>query len=278
MIGRMSLGRIETFRALHQAGDPLRLLNAWDAGSARVFELAGAPAIGTTSAGIAFALGRPDGETITRDELVAATAQIVDAVEVPVTADVESGFGAGADDVKETVRQMAAVGAVGINLEDASRNTASALRAIDDQVRRIHAARTGAELEGIDLFINARTDAYLLDVGEESAREELTLDRLSAYRDAGADGVFVPRVPSQAIAPIVEQVSIPLNVLAGPDEPSLEEFAGLGVARISAGSWPARTAIGLAAQVAGEFLVSGSIESMQESVVEYRIANAMFGD
>ena len=152
--------------SLHRRGEPLRLLNAWDAGSARLFERRGAQAIGTTSAGVAFALGRPDG-AITRDEMLYATARIAGAVDVPVTADVESGFGAAPADVGETIRLVIAAGRGG--RQPRGRRSFAGdepLIALGEQVQRIEAARAAAERAAVPLFINARTDVFWLGLGD----------------------------------------------------------------------------------------------------------------
>ena len=179
--------------ALHKGELPLMLLNAWDAGSARLFEARGAAAIGTTSAGVAFALGRADG-TIEREEMLEATSRIAAAVSVPVTADIESGFGETPEDVGETVAGVLAAGAVGINLEDGAMHGGEPLLPVAEAAARVAAARDAADGAGVRLFVNARTDVYWLRLGEESSRLERTIERLAAYVEAGADGVFAPGV------------------------------------------------------------------------------------
>ena len=184
--------RARRFRDLHADDGVLVLPNAWDAGSARVFETEGFPALGTTSGGIAFAAGRPDGG-VSRAAMVEAVGRIAAAVEVPVSADIEAGFGDDAASVGETVAAVIDSGAIGINLEDAAPGAEPALVDLDEQCARIAAARAASDSAGIDLFINGRTDVFWLGLeGEELL--ETAIARLRAYVEAGADGVFIPRL------------------------------------------------------------------------------------
>ncbi len=268
--------RATVFAELHQRGNPLRLLNAWDAGSAKIFEAAGAFALATTSAGVAFALGRPDGERLTREEIAATTAAIAGAVDVPVSADIETGFGQSPAEVAETVRAVIAAGAVGVNIEDATGQRHDPLREIGDAASRIGAARAAADQEGVALFINARTDVYLLSVGEPETRLDEASARLRAYVEAGASGVFAPRaVDPEDIAALVEATAAPLNVLAA-GAPPLAELAALGVARVSVGSGPILAALGLLTRAAEEFLGPGTYETMTSGAMSYADANRLF--
>lgn len=265
------------FRDLHRKGEPLRLLNAWDAANARVFEDAGAAAIGTTSAGVAFALGRPDGEFVTRDEIVEATRRIAQSVRIPVTADIESGHGETPAGVGETVRRVIAAGAIGINIEDASCDPSQPLRSPGDATARIAAARAAADAEIDGFFINARTDLYLQGAGEPESRPSATVQRLSAYAEAGADGAFVPGLwDLDTIESFVRATPLPLNVLAGPGGPAVSDLAKAGVARVSVGSVPSRAALGLYRRVADEFLGAGSIDEAVAGAISYADANELF--
>ena len=177
------------FRQLH-AQRPLVLPNAWDAASARVIERAGALAIATTSAGISWACGRGDGQKLRREEMMRAVRNIVRAVAVPVTADVEGGYGDGsAHDVAETVRAVLEAGAVGINLEDSPGRDGEPLLAPEAHAERIRAAREAARAAGGDLFINTRTDVYLAQAGATGTRVEEVARRANLYRTAGADAL-----------------------------------------------------------------------------------------
>jgi 2-methylisocitrate lyase-like PEP mutase family enzyme len=272
--------RADAFRRMHQpdAGRILVLPNAWDAMSARLIEDAGARAIATTSAGVAWALGRQDGEGLTRDQMINAIERITRVVRVPVTADVERGYGDGTPaDAAETVRRVIGAGAVGINLEDAPGRDGATLMAVDQQVERIAAAREAAAREGVALFINARIDTYLAQAGPPEERLDETVRRAQAYAGAGADGVFVPGVAdADTIRQLAAAVSLPLNVMAGRGAgPSIAELRALGVARVSIG--PALT-LAVMAQIrraAAEVLEQGTYGSMQGGLTCPE-ANALF--
>ena len=179
--------KAEQFRALHKGPRLLVLPNAWDAVSARIVAAAGFPAIATTSGGVAWALGYADGEAAPWDEVVAATARIARAVAVPVTADIESGYGATADAVGRAIGDIIGAGAVGVNLEDGLRNGPAPVRSVDDMVARIRAARAAAEVAGVAIVINARTDLWIKNVGDGESRVADALTRGRAYLAAGAD-------------------------------------------------------------------------------------------
>jgi 2-methylisocitrate lyase-like PEP mutase family enzyme len=272
--------RADAFRALHQpdAGRILVLPNAWDAMSARVIEDAGARAIATTSAGVAWALGRVDGEGLTRDQMINAIERITRVVRVPVTSDVERGYGDGtAADAAETVRRVIGAGAVGINLEDAPGRDGATLMDLDEQVARIAAAREAASSEGVDIYINARIDPYLAQAGAPESRFDETVRRARAYVGAGASGVFVPGVAdTETIRALVPAVGAPLNVMAGRGASlPIPELQALGVARVSLG--PALT-LAVMAQIrraAAEVLEQGTYTSMQGGLT-FAEADALF--
>lgn len=231
------------------------LANVWDVASARLIEAAGFPAVATTSSGVANALGYPDHEFIGRDEMLAVVERIASAVAVPVTADMEAGYGPAASDVAETARRTIAAGAVGINLEDAGRG---GLLPLEEACARIAAARSAADAEGVHLVINARTDVFLRGGRGEEAFEEAAR-RANAYRQAGADSLFVPAVADGTlIGRLVKAIAGPLNVLAGPATPPLPELARLGVARVSVGGSLARAALTVVRHVAEELQGPGT--------------------
>ena len=267
------------FRALHAPGADATLVlpNAWDAMSARLVEAAGARAIATTSAGISWALGRPDGQGLTREAMLGAVRLIVQAVRVPVTADVESGYGAGsADDVAETARGVIAAGAVGLNLEDAPGQGGAPILETAAQAARLAAARAAARAAGIDLFINARTDTYLRKVGADADRFDETVRRARAYVAAGADGIFVPGVAdASTIRRLAAAVGAPLNVIGGPGVPSVPELRALGVARVSVGPGLARAVMAHVRHAAAELLGAGTYDALREQVPSPE-ANALF--
>jgi 2-methylisocitrate lyase-like PEP mutase family enzyme len=264
------------FRRLHrpQDGAILVLPNAWDALSARVIEDAGARAIATTSAGVSWALGRPDGQSVTRTDMIEAVRRIVRAVRVPVTADVESGYGSGSpEDVAETVRAILEAGAVGINLEDAPGRSGQAMLRPQEQEARIAAARSAG---GADLFINARVDVYLRQVGPESARLDETVRRARAYIGAGADGVFVPGVmDAPTIGRLAGAVGAPLNVMVSAGAPSVGELARLGVARVSVGPAITRAVMATIRNATRELLGAGTYDALAQGI-PFAEANALF--
>ncbi|MFD7456916.1 MULTISPECIES: isocitrate lyase/PEP mutase family protein [unclassified Streptomyces] len=218
------------FADLHRAGNPLLLPNAWDHASARLFAGLGFPAIATTSLGVAAAAGLPDGRAATRDETLRLTLAL-GAENFLLSVDAEDGFGEVPEEVGEFARELAVVGAVGINLEDGLGSPA--LHA--EKIAAVKSAAPG-------LFVNARTDTYWLGDGEGTSR------RLEAYREAGADGVFVPGLtdPAEIAALVRDLDGIPLNILYSPAGPSVPHLADLGVRRISLGSLLYRQALGAA--------------------------------
>ncbi len=270
--------KAEKLRALHRGERPLVLVNAWDAGIARVFERAGFPAIATTSAGIAHAEGYPDGERIPRERMLERVARICDRVSVPVTADMEAGYG----DTPESMRAMANgvidAGAVGLNLEDSGRGPADSLTGLSLQIEKILAVKEAGDARGVPLVINARTDVYLNRIGAEAGRFEEAVRRGEAYRDAGADCVFVPGVTDPAvISALVRRLECPINVLAVAGSPSIGELSALGVARVSLGSGPMRAAISLMERLAGEILTGGTYTGLQGIVTHASMNELMSG-
>jgi 2-methylisocitrate lyase-like PEP mutase family enzyme len=262
--------RAATFHGLHDhRSQPLVLVNVWDAASARLVEDAGATAIATTSAGVAWSLGRPDGNTLTRAEAMDAVARIAASVSVPVTVDVESGYADDADGVARTVDAVLEAGAVGINIEDGRLHP-------DALADRIGAARRAAERAGVPLFINARTDVHLAGLVDPGRFLTETLERARRYRGAGADGVFVPGVRDvETIRALVESIDVPVNVMAGPGSPTVAELARLGVARISLGSGVAQAAYAVVRQATAELRTTGTYDSLA-SGVDYAALNALF--
>ncbi|MBZ0290373.1 MAG: isocitrate lyase/phosphoenolpyruvate mutase family protein [Anaerolineae bacterium] len=268
--------KAEHFLQLHR-GTGLLLPNAWDIASARLFEEAGFPAIATTSAGIAFAQGYPDGERISRDEMLEAVGKIATAVKVPVTADVEAGYGAEPETVAETMKRVIEAGAVGANLED---NTGrdNPLYSVEAQVERIRAARAAAAQAGVGLVINARTDTYLHQIGAAETRLEDTLTRARAYLEAGASCVFVPGViDALTIQELVNGVPGPLNILVGPGAPSAPTLFKLGVKRISVGSSVMQATMGLVKAIAEELRDKGTYEQIGRYQYGYAAAMKLLG-
>lgn len=241
------------FLALHH-GQGFVLPNAWDAGSARLLEQVGFPALATTSAGIVFALGRPDA-SVDRDTMLDHVALIAGSVAIPVTADLEAGYGASPDDVARTVARVAALGVVGANLED---QVGGELFEPDEAAARIAAARAAAPSG--TFVINARTDTYF-GAGAGDAFAE-TIERATRYVESGADCIFVPGVDdADTIRRLAAEIPAPLNIVAGLtatrlDAPTL--FA-LGVRRVSLGGGLARAALSLVERAGRELLESGTL-------------------
>jgi len=246
----------------------LVLPNAWDAGSARIFVEAGFPALATTSAGIAFSLGYADGEVIERDEMLAAVERITRRIDVPITADMEAGYGREPGAVAKTARGVLDAGAVGMNLED--RIGEEPLIDFTLAVERVRAAREASR----DLVINARTDAFSPSMGgfAEAVR------RGNAFRDAGADSVFVPFVgDAGTIERLVKEIPAPLNILGAPNAPSLKEVAALGVRRVTFGSAPMRATLGLVRRMAREWKDKGTYGTLGAYGIPFAELQALFG-
>lgn len=229
--------KAQRLKELHHAGRPLVLVNAWDAVSARLMESLGYPAVASTSAGVAWAEGFADGQRIGRAEMLARVACIARAVAVPVTADLEGGYGSSIEDARQTATGAIEAGAVGLNFEDAQDGERELIDATL-QARRIDAMREVALRADVPLVINARTDCFLAGVGSDDRfRLEESIRRCNLYMTSGADCVFVPGVTDEAtIAALVAAVKGPLNILASAKTPSLDRLAQLGVARVSLGS------------------------------------------
>lgn len=258
--------KAEKLRSMHSAPEVLLLPNVWDVASARIIEDAGFPAIASTSAGIAFAQGFPDGQKIPADRMLASIAAIAAAVAVPVTADVEAGYGTTPESAATTARGVIEAGAVGMNFEDATGDPAHPLSDLSLQLERIRAIRETASRHDVPLVLNARTDVYLLQVGDPAKRYDETIKRLRAFRDAGADCVFVPGLRDAAtIGQLVTDLKCPVNILAGPGSPSVAELKALGVRRISLGSGPMRAAMGFLRQLVQELKTRGTYQSLNDA-------------
>lgn len=260
----------DAFRALHAEGRLLILANAWDAGSARLIEDCGAPAIATTSAGLAWAHGHADGHALPTATLVAAVEEIARVVRVPLSVDAEGGYASEPERVAELMQRLADAGAVGVNLEDGAEPP-------ELLCAKIAAAKRGAARAGVDLFVNARTDVVLRAlVPAERAVDEI-LRRAALYRDAGCDGVFAAKLAGEgAIRSVVAGIApLPLNLLVLPDLPPADELLALGVRRLSAGSMLAADALGRLRRLATAFLADGRSDSLFGAAVDYGTMNSL---
>jgi 2-methylisocitrate lyase-like PEP mutase family enzyme len=262
MIAQEAAGAAAAFRALHEH-PPLVLPNAWDAVSAIVIESAGALAIATTSAAVAWACGAPDGERIGRDRMWQALTEIVASVRIPVTADIESGYGATLDELGMAVTSLLRIGIAGINLED-SLVTDRTLRDPPTQAARIRVVRAAADRVSVPLWINARTDTYLTAVGTPQEQLHATMARAELYAAAGADSLFVPGVVDIGTIRELATGPLPLNVMVGPGAPDVEALAEVGVARMSVGPAIAQAAYGVVARASRELLGDGTYTAMNE--------------
>jgi 2-methylisocitrate lyase-like PEP mutase family enzyme len=267
--------KAKALRSLHGEG-VLVLPNAWDAGSAAVIAAAGAKAIATTSGGVAWSLGRTDGQGLTREEMVDQVRRIAGAVDVPVTADVEGGYGPTPEDVARTVEGVVGAGGVGVNVED-SRAPGGPLFTAEEQAERLRAGRAAAEGAGLpDLVINGRTDVFLFGVGEPEGRLDDVVARAGAYAEAGADSLFVPGlVDLDVLAVLVKAISLPVNVMAWPGAPTVAEFEAVGVRRVSLGTGVAQAAYAAARRAAVEALTRGTYDELAGSV-DYDTLNGFF--
>src|SRR2546421_3336204 len=273
---RIQAERAERFRKMHGGPRILGLPNAWDVASARILEEARYPAIATSSAGIAFSLGYADGQRISRDQMLEVVERIAHAVRVPVTADMEAGYGTTVKDMVETVKAAIDAGAIGMNLEDVTGDDESSQVDTALQVEKIRAIRKTTQSIGVPFVLNARTDIYLLPIGPEATRFERTVERLRAYRDAGADCLFAPGVYDwETIAKLVKAVEAPVNILANAACPPMAELEKIGVARVSAGSGIMRAAMAAVRWIGKEMLQAPSCEALFAGAIPHAELNRM---
>ncbi|MBT0570746.1 isocitrate lyase/phosphoenolpyruvate mutase family protein [Curvibacter sp. CHRR-16] len=266
------LSRGQTLRDLHRQGTWV-MPNAWDAGSARLLEAEGFPALGTTSAGIAFSMGCPDGaDAVNRNTMLDAIYRIARAVRIPVNADLESGYGQDAAGVADTIRLVIQAGASGANIEDATGITAAPLFALPDSVERIAAARQAADATGIPFTLTARCDAFLCK--RPDALHE-SIERCRAYRAAGADCLFVPGLNDEtSITALVKAVQHPVNVVMGLTDSTLtvQQLTQWGVRRISTGGSLARACLGLLRRAGQEIQQKGSFSYAQQQIPDAELS------
>jgi 2-methylisocitrate lyase-like PEP mutase family enzyme len=265
--------KMEAFKQLHYQNHILMLPNAWDAISAKLFEKEGAHAIGTTSAGIAVTLGYPDGQRMPKDLFLKIVERIISSVNIPVSVDIEAGYGKTIGEICDTVQKLLDMGAVGVNLEDTDPKTNQIIE-INKQVDRIRAIRQLADKNNLPLFINARTDIYWSSNVPVDKRYEETLSRLLAYKAAGADGVFVPGLTDiSLITKLHNAIELPINVLGGTWITSMDSLKNTGVARISAGSGIFRSEVTHTQQAYRQF--SHGNFSFLKNAISYDAINAM---
>lgn len=262
--------RARIFRDLHGPGRILVLPNAWDAGSARFIESCGAPAIATTSAGLAWAHGYPDGNALPARVLGAALAEIARMVTVPLSVDFEAGYSSDPARVAESLGAVLDAGAVGINLEDGSESP-------ELLCAKIAAVKAAVAKRGLDLFVNARTDVYLKRLAPPERALEEALSRGKRYAAAGADGFFVPALAEPAaIRTLAAEVPLPLNLLVVPGLPPVTELQSLGARRVSAGSAIAQKCLDLVKSATLQLLKEGRYELLLQRGLTNPELNALF--
>jgi 2-methylisocitrate lyase-like PEP mutase family enzyme len=259
--------KAEALRALHQGPKIVLFANVWDVAGARTVEALGFPAIATTSAGIANLLGYVDGQNISRGEMLDMVSRIARAVKVPVTADMEAGYARTAEEMYDTATELIEAGAVGLNLED-SEEEEQRLTDLSLYLEKIGALREAGEKCGINLVLNARTDAYWWQGARPETRMAEAVHRANAFRHAGADCVFVPGLKAPAeIAEFLRQSPGPLNVLGIPGAPTVTELECLGVRRVSIGSGGFRAALGLMKRIARQLREEGKYDLIAEFLI-----------
>jgi 2-methylisocitrate lyase-like PEP mutase family enzyme len=266
----------ETFRQAHRPPPLLLLPNAWDAMSARQFEAAGFGAVATTSGGVAWSLGFPDGESAPWPEVVAATERIVRAVRVPVTADIEAGYGETPDQVGKRITEILQTGVVGFNIEDGTTSPDQPVRSIEDASARIRAARGAAVAAGVPAVINARVDLYIKNVGDPASRFAETVKRGKAYLAAGADCIYPFGLADvEIIERLVKALDhAPINIVARPDTP-MAALERIGVARISIASGATLAVMSMIKQIGEELYASRRFDMLTHSMTRPE-AQALF--
>ena len=270
--------KAEQLKKLHHGPNILVMANAWDVISARMVEDLGFPAVATTSSGVAAALGYPDGQRIPRSEMLDMVGRIARALNVPVTADLEAGYGETLAELAEIARAAVDAGAVGLNLEDVTGDDESSQVEMKLQVEKIGVMRETSGSAGVPLVINARTDVYLMPIGPAETRFERTVERLRAYSAAGAGCVFAPGVRDrETIGKLVKAIDAPLNILLQPGGAPLAELQKLGVARASIGSGTARVALGAAKRMCQGLLAHEDHSKLLEGAMSWDEVNRLLG-
>lgn len=246
----------ETFRSLHQGPQILVLPNAWDAASAAMMEDAGAKAVATSSAAVAWAHGYADGDNLPVPVLLNAVGEMARVLKVPLTADIEGGYSDDLAAVSETIKGVIGAGAVGINFEDGTRSPGL-------HARKIEAVRKAAQEAGAPLFVNARIDVYLKGLAEGEAALAETLRRAELYRSAGADGIFVPGpADDDLLRTLAAQIALPLNAMARGGMSPAAKLQELGVRRLSSATAPFRAAYATLAHVTAAYLRDGDPQAL----------------
>ena len=267
----------EKFQNMHKSNKIVILPNAWDAGGAVIFEKEGFEAIGTTSAGISYSLGYSDGEFISIDDVLDTTKKIQKRISVPLSVDIERGYANTNEEIVKNIKAVINEGAVGINIEDGISDTKE-LSSLETQCELIKdIVKLKKDLD-IDFFINARTDAFWLEIGDN--KEELlsqSIKRANAYLKAGADCAFVPGALCVSdIKILVQHINGPLNIIATPASPSIKELEKLGVVRVSLGSGVVRASLAVIKSISAQVKEQGIFDNMYKTTIAYDKANYLF--
>jgi len=284
MVSSNQKEKAELFLKYHRDKEILVLLNSWDIGSSKLIEASGYKAIATTSMGVAASLGYPDCQVITLSETIQVTTGIVNAVKVPVSVDIEAGYGNNLNEIIESVKKIIATGIVGVNIED-SIDLSPVLIDEMEFCERISAIRALSDSLGIHLVINARTDSFYTSSGSTQEKLSESIKRGNKYREAGADCIFVqPVSDKETIATLVKEINAPINILANPTigagvTPSINELQDLGVARVSLGSSLMKATLALIKKVADELSEKGTynilldtLTPISEAATAYKMA------
>lgn len=246
----------ETFHGLHRKGDPLVLFNAWDVATAKAIAKS-SPAVATSSGAVASALGYADGEDAPFDTVTGLVSRITAAVSVPVSIDLEAGYGDTPDAAAKSATEILKAGAIGINIEDGLSGAKRQLVSPEQHAEKIKAVRGAAQKLGIHLFINARTDPFLLKFGSPNECLKEAARRAKLYADAGADGIFVPGLTDLAlIEKFVQLTPLPVNIMVTKGVPEIPDLARVGVRRVSLGPWPMMAAMRVIGQAAAAVAAS----------------------
>ena len=270
----------DQFLKLHTEPGLFVLPNAWDVTSAKIFELEGFKAVGTTSAGISSTLGYPDGERMSLEENMEVVRRIVNHVKLPVSVDIESGYSSTTEGIVMSAKAVWEAGAVGLNLEDSTGRLDNPLYPVSVMKERIGAIRDMLSVEGICLVLNIRTDVYLVSGEHHRNRFRQTVDRANAYLEAGADCIFVPDMGDldrNTIADLVREIDAPLNIIAGVNTPPIHELEEIGVSRVSLGPRPMRAVLARLREIAREISSKGTYSTMTDASLSYQEVNDWFG-
>ena len=267
--------KAEAFRAMHRGPELLLMANAWDPVTARLFEAEGFAAVATTSGGVSWATGYPDGEAAPWDEVVGQTARIARSVNVPVTADIEAGFGATPEAVGRSIADIIRAGAVGVNLEDGMPGP-TPMRAVEDAAGRIRAAREAARAAGVPIVINARVDVFIKQVGDEASRFDEAVKRGKAYLAAGADCIYPITLRDPAtIERLVRALDAPININVRAGYPGVAELEALGVRRVTTATALSLVALSAIRDSVRDIRAHGRFDSISPSVTHPEMQQLM---